>query len=222
MTVWDDLVGQAPRGRARCSAAVGGPRDDATRGCSPGRRAPAAPTRRWPSRPRCSASGRLRRVPRVPHRRWPAPTPTSPVTAPRSSRSASTRCASSSAASALAPVGDRWQVMIVEDADRLTEPACNALLKAIEEPTARTVWMLCAPDRRGRAADDPVALPAASCCPRRRRGGRRLPGPPTASAERWRRTPPAPARATSAGPARWPATRPPATAAARCRRSRPG
>ena len=47
--------------------------------------------------------------------------------------------------SALAPVGRRWQVMIVEDADRLTEQACNALLKAIEEPAARTVWMLCAP-----------------------------------------------------------------------------
>ena len=39
----------------------------------------------------------------------------------------------------------RSQVIIVEDADRLTEQACNALLKAIEEPTARTVWMLCAP-----------------------------------------------------------------------------
>ncbi len=47
--------------------------------------------------------------------------------------------------SALAPAGRRWQVMIVEDADRLTEHACNALLKAIEEPTERTVWMLCAP-----------------------------------------------------------------------------
>jgi DNA polymerase-3 subunit delta' len=47
--------------------------------------------------------------------------------------------------SALAPVGRRWQVLIVEDADRLTDQACNALLKAIEEPTDRTVWMLCAP-----------------------------------------------------------------------------
>ena len=46
---------------------------------------------------------------------------------------------------ALAPVGARWQVMIVEDADRLTDHACNALLKAIEEPTERTVWLLCAP-----------------------------------------------------------------------------
>lgn len=47
--------------------------------------------------------------------------------------------------SALSPVGDRWQVMVVEDSDRLTDQACNALLKAIEEPTARTVWLLCAP-----------------------------------------------------------------------------
>ncbi|MFL6159460.1 MAG: DNA polymerase III subunit delta' [Marmoricola sp.] len=46
---------------------------------------------------------------------------------------------------ALAPAGRRWQIMIVEDADRLTEQACNALLKAVEEPTPRTVWLLCAP-----------------------------------------------------------------------------
>ncbi|MEV5000721.1 DNA polymerase III subunit delta' [Nocardioides sp. LML1-1-1.1] len=45
----------------------------------------------------------------------------------------------------LSPMGDRWQVLVVEDADRLTEQACNALLKAIEEPNGRTVWMLCAP-----------------------------------------------------------------------------
>ena len=47
--------------------------------------------------------------------------------------------------SGLSPVGKRWQILIIEDADRLTEQACNALLKAIEEPTPRTVWMLCAP-----------------------------------------------------------------------------
>ena len=35
--------------------------------------------------------------------------------------------------------------MIIEDADRLTDQAGNALLKAIEEPTPRTVWLLCAP-----------------------------------------------------------------------------
>ncbi|WP_244931089.1 DNA polymerase III subunit delta' [Nocardioides sp. W7] len=48
-------------------------------------------------------------------------------------------------ASALTPVGRGWQVIIVEDADRLTERAVNALLKAIEEPAVRTVWMLCTP-----------------------------------------------------------------------------
>ncbi|HWJ81826.1 MAG TPA: DNA polymerase III subunit delta' [Nocardioides sp.] len=46
---------------------------------------------------------------------------------------------------ALTPMGTRWQILVVEDADRLTEQACNALLKAIEEPNGRTVWMLCAP-----------------------------------------------------------------------------
>lgn len=45
----------------------------------------------------------------------------------------------------LSPMGDRWQILVVEDADRLTEQACNALLKAIEEPNGRTLWMLCAP-----------------------------------------------------------------------------
>ncbi len=48
-------------------------------------------------------------------------------------------------ASALTPVGRGWQMIIVEDADRLTERAVNALLKAIEEPAERTVWMLCTP-----------------------------------------------------------------------------
>jgi len=45
----------------------------------------------------------------------------------------------------LRPVGKGWQILIVEDADRLTDQAFNALLKSIEEPTARTVWLLCAP-----------------------------------------------------------------------------
>jgi DNA polymerase III subunit delta' len=44
-----------------------------------------------------------------------------------------------------APSGGRWQVVVFEDADRATEQAANALLKAIEEPAPRTVWLLCAP-----------------------------------------------------------------------------
>ena len=47
--------------------------------------------------------------------------------------------------SALAPAQHRWQIMIVEDADRLNESSGNALLKAIEEPARRTLWLLCAP-----------------------------------------------------------------------------
>ncbi|WP_116050996.1 DNA polymerase III subunit delta' [Amycolatopsis palatopharyngis] len=43
------------------------------------------------------------------------------------------------------PSTGRWQVVIIEDADRLTEGAANALLKAVEEPPARTVFLLCAP-----------------------------------------------------------------------------
>ncbi|MEJ7743857.1 MAG: DNA polymerase III subunit delta' [Nocardioidaceae bacterium] len=45
----------------------------------------------------------------------------------------------------LAPAGDSWQLLIVEDADRLTDSAADALLKSIEEPPPRTVWLLCAP-----------------------------------------------------------------------------
>ncbi|GGM72414.1 DNA polymerase III subunit delta' [Thermopolyspora flexuosa] len=44
-----------------------------------------------------------------------------------------------------APTLGRWRVVLFEDADRATEAAANALLKAIEEPPPRTVWLLCAP-----------------------------------------------------------------------------
>ncbi|HYO35545.1 MAG TPA: DNA polymerase III subunit delta', partial [Geodermatophilus sp.] len=44
-----------------------------------------------------------------------------------------------------APSQGRWQVILVEDADRMTEHAANAVLKRIEEPPPRTVVMLCAP-----------------------------------------------------------------------------
>ena len=38
-----------------------------------------------------------------------------------------------------------WRVIVIEDVDRLTERAADALLKALEEPVSRTVWVLCAP-----------------------------------------------------------------------------
>ena len=55
---------------------------------------------------------------------------------------------------ALAPVYGRWRVILFEDADRATEQAANALLKAIEEPAPRTIWLLCAPS----AADLPTTI----------------------------------------------------------------
>ena len=44
-----------------------------------------------------------------------------------------------------APSAAAWRVVVIEDADRLTDSAANALLKVIEEPGLRTVWLLCAP-----------------------------------------------------------------------------
>jgi len=46
---------------------------------------------------------------------------------------------------ATAPVIGQWRIVLFEDADRATEQAANALLKAIEEPAPRTIWLLCAP-----------------------------------------------------------------------------
>ena len=49
----------------------------------------------------------------------------------------------------LHPVEKKHQIMIIEDADRLTRGedtrTSNSLLKAIEEPTPKTLWLLCAP-----------------------------------------------------------------------------
>jgi DNA polymerase-3 subunit delta' len=43
------------------------------------------------------------------------------------------------------PANGRWQVILVEDAERLNEKSANAVLKAVEEPAPRTVWLLCSP-----------------------------------------------------------------------------
>jgi DNA polymerase-3 subunit delta' len=44
-----------------------------------------------------------------------------------------------------APSLGRYRVIVMEDADRMTERTSNVLLKALEEPPERTVWVLCAP-----------------------------------------------------------------------------
>jgi DNA polymerase-3 subunit delta' len=56
------------------------------------------------------------------------------------------------------PSGGRWRVVLFEDADRCTEAAANALLKAIEEPPPRTVWLLCSP-----SAEDLVTTIRSRC-----------------------------------------------------------
>ncbi len=52
------------------------------------------------------------------------------------------------------PSTGAWRVLVVEDADRMVERSANVLLKAIEEPPERTVWLLCAPS----AADLPTTI----------------------------------------------------------------
>jgi DNA polymerase-3 subunit delta' len=62
--------------------------------------------------------------------------------------------------SARRPSLGRWQVVLIEDADRLTEQASNALLKALEEPPARSVFLLCVPSLH----PDDVSLTIRSRC----------------------------------------------------------
>lgn len=62
--------------------------------------------------------------------------------------------------SALHPSLGRYQILVVEDADRLTDQAANALLKSIEEPAPGTVWLLCAP-----AVEDVIMTIRSRCRP---------------------------------------------------------
>jgi len=59
---------------------------------------------------------------------------------------------------AMSPTLGRRQVLVVEDADRVTERGADALLKSIEEPAPKTVWILCAP-----TADDVVVTIRSRC-----------------------------------------------------------
>lgn len=46
---------------------------------------------------------------------------------------------------AVMPADSPWHIVVIEDADRLTEAAVNVLLKVLEEPPPHLVWLLCAP-----------------------------------------------------------------------------
>jgi DNA polymerase-3 subunit delta' len=47
--------------------------------------------------------------------------------------------------SALAPVSGPWHIFVIEDIDRFRHDAASTLLKSLEEPPPRTIWLLCAP-----------------------------------------------------------------------------
>ena len=122
-------------------------------------------------------------TPATPH--WPAPTPTSRWSTPASCPSASTTPAPWSPARRWHPAGGRWQVMVVEDADRLDRrrPATRCSRRSRSRPRAPSGC--CARRGRGRAAHDPLPLPAPRRCVRRRpaavaevlrAAGRRRPG----------------------------------------------
>lgn len=69
----------------------------------------------------------------------------------------------------LSPMSSRYRVIVVEDADRMVARTSNTLLKAIEEPPASTVWLLCAPSEadllptiRSRVRTVQLRVPAAA------------------------------------------------------------
>lgn len=44
-----------------------------------------------------------------------------------------------------APATAPWRIIVIEDVDRMLERTTNVLLKEVEEPSPRTIWILCAP-----------------------------------------------------------------------------
>ncbi|UFS57812.1 DNA polymerase III subunit delta' [Subtercola endophyticus] len=71
--------------------------------------------------------------------------------------------------SQFSPSVSRYRVMVIEDADRMVERTSNVLLKALEEPPERTVWILCAPSEadllptiRSRVRSVRLRVPSAS------------------------------------------------------------
>ncbi|SFO15171.1 DNA polymerase III subunit delta' [Actinomadura madurae] len=146
MSVWDDLVGQEPV-IAQLSAAAGGTGGVAhawlfTGPPGSGRVAAArafAAALQCTETPRgCGHCASCHQILQGTHADVEVVRPEGLSFGVKDARSLVLRASSS-------PSGGRWQVVLFEDADRATEGAANALLKAIEEPPARTVWLLCTP-----------------------------------------------------------------------------
>lgn len=146
MSVWDDLVGQEPV-VAQLSSAAGGTGGPAhawlfTGPPGAGRSAAArafAAALQCAETPRgCGHCASCHQVLRGTHADVEVVRPQGLSYGVKEARALVLRASSS-------PSGGRWQIVLFEDADRATEAAANALLKAIEEPPARTVWLLCTP-----------------------------------------------------------------------------
>ncbi|MDL4813760.1 DNA polymerase III subunit delta' [Actinomadura opuntiae] len=147
MSVWDDLVGQAPVVEQLSSAAegTGGGMAHAWLFTGPpgsGRVTAArafAAALQCTERPRgCGHCASCHQVLQGTHADVEVVRPQGLSFGIKDARALVLRASSS-------PSGRGWQVVLFEDADRATEGAANALLKAIEEPPARTVWLLCTP-----------------------------------------------------------------------------
>jgi len=72
-----------------------------------------------------------------------------------------------------APVRGRWQITLIEDADRMEERTSNTILKVVEEPPPHGVLMLCAPSIddvlptiRSRCRLVPLVVPSADAVAR--------------------------------------------------------
>ncbi|NDU74579.1 DNA polymerase III subunit delta' [Actinomadura sp. DSM 109109] len=146
MSVWDDLVGQEPV-IAQLSSAAGGTGGLAhawlfTGPPGSGRVAAArafAAALQCTETPRgCGHCASCHQVLQGTHADVEVVRPQGLSFGVRDARALVLRASSS-------PSGGGRQIVLFEDADRATEGAANALLKAIEEPPPRTVWLLCTP-----------------------------------------------------------------------------
>jgi DNA polymerase-3 subunit delta' len=147
MSVWDDLVGQAPVVEQLSSAAAGtgGGMAHAWLFTGPPGSGRVAAARAFAAALQCTETPRgcghcasCHQVLQGTHADVEVVRPQGLSFGIKDARALVLRASSS-------PSGGGWQIVLFEDADRATEGAANALLKAIEEPPPRTVWLLCTP-----------------------------------------------------------------------------